>query len=67
MVDFKDPNTVYANLHKPPKIMGYPTVADRTNLVNRRLVDQKPFLISAKSKLHLDVALLAIKYYEMVG
>ena len=31
LVDFKDLDTVYANLRKYPKIMGYPTVDDGTN------------------------------------
>ena len=31
LVDFKDLNTVYANLRKPPKIIGYPTVNNRVN------------------------------------
>ena len=67
LVDFEDLDTVYANLRKPLKIIGYPTVDGRVNRVNGRLVDQEPFLVSVKSKLLLDVALLAVKYYETVG
>ena len=51
LVDCKDLDMVYANLHKPSKIFGYPTVDDRSNQVNGGLVDQEPFLVSAKSKL----------------
>ena len=29
LVDFKDLNTVYTDLHKPPKITEYPIVDDR--------------------------------------
>ena len=67
LVDFKDLDTVYVNLCKPPKVMGYPTVDDRTNLVNGRLADQELFLVSTKSKKQLDVALMAIKYYKIDG
>ena len=67
LVDFKNIDTVYANLCKHPKVMGYPTVDDRTNRTNGRLVDHEPFLVSTKSKLQLDVALLTVKYYETVG
>jgi hypothetical protein len=67
LADFKDLDTVYSNLRKPPKIMGYPTVNDRTNRINGVLVDQEPFSISAKSRLRLDVALTAVKYYETIN
>ena len=67
LADFKDLDTVHSNLRKPPKVMGYPTANDRDNLTNGVLVDQEPFLISAKSKLRLDVALTAVKYYETIN
>ena len=37
------------------------------NRTNGMLVDQEPFLVSEKSKLPLDVTLLAVKYYKTVG
>ena len=55
LVDFKDLDTIYANLRKPPKIPGPGR--------NGELVDQAAFVVSAKSKMRLDTALLAVKYY----
>ena len=56
LVDFKDLDTIYANLRKPPKIVG---PAAR----NGALIDQAAFVVSAKSKMRLDTALKAVKYY----
>ena len=63
--DFKDLEHVYLNLRKPPRIVGYANAEDRQNQANGRLVDQDPYLVSAKSKLRLDIAMVAVKYYDV--
>ena len=66
LFDFKDLVMTYVNLCKPPKIMGYCTIEDRNN-GNGVLVNQTPYLISVKLELRLNIALLVVKYYKMVG
>ena len=58
--------TVFRNLHKPPKTLVIPMnagvpIADHLGI----LTELKPYVVSAKSKMQLLVALVISKYYEM--